>query len=183
MMDYDPQWIELYNLEAPLVARALGSQVKTIHHVGSTSVPGLCAKPIIDILVEVQDIMKVDERNEFMIELGYEPRGELGIPGRRYFSKGKYPMRSHHVHSFQTGNPELDRHLIFRNYLRAHPEDAQEYCRLKRELSAKHPTDVEKYTEEKTPFISEIERKAKEWLHSSEGLILERKGKDLLPSR
>ncbi|MGY5875597.1 MAG: GrpB family protein [Candidatus Thorarchaeota archaeon] len=163
LVDYDPQWRILYDDESQFVSKAFGDLLVSIHHIGSTSIPEICAKPIIDILVEVHDIKRVDEMDDMMIAIGYRPRGEVGIPGRRYFSKDIDERRTHHVHSFQTGSQHLQRHLDFRDYLRVHPDEAMKYCRLKREFAATDDTDIDRYTKGKTVFIKDVEKKAKAW--------------------
>lgn len=103
-----------------------------IYHIGSTSIPSVgYAKPIIDILIVVKDIEKVNLFNDEMLCLGYEPRNEHGITGRRYFTKGKL-KRSHHIHIFQLGNKNIDAHLSFKDYLNNNPEDAKKYGDLKK---------------------------------------------------
>jgi len=123
----------MYEEEAIKLRRIFGEQLVAIHHIGSTSIPGLEAKPIIDIMPVVEDINSVDEHNESMREIGYEPKGENGIPERRYFQKGG-DNRSHHVHIFQVGSPHVERHLAFRDYLRTHPIEAREYGDFKQKL-------------------------------------------------
>lgn len=161
---YDPSWGEKFRLESPKLAKIFGDQAVGIFHIGSTSVPGLAAKPIIDILVRVKDIQRVDDFNAAMIELGYEPKGEYGMPGRRYFKKGDEEHHTFHVHAFQVGNPEIARHLNFCAYLRAHPQDAKRYAELKTELARQFPHDIEQYTNGKDAFIQDIDSKAEEWI-------------------
>jgi GrpB-like predicted nucleotidyltransferase (UPF0157 family)/RimJ/RimL family protein N-acetyltransferase len=96
-------WVTMFSAEAKALRNLFGAEVVAVHHVGSTSIPGLKAKPIVDILLEVQDIEKVDAFNEDMRHLGYEPRGEYGLPRRRYFPKTVNEKRSHHVHVWQHG--------------------------------------------------------------------------------
>ena len=156
-------WVKMYEKEAESVKSALGNLAVRIHHIGSTAIPSICAKPIIDILVEASDIESIESRNEAMIELGYEPRGEFGIPGRRYFSKGSGEIRTHHVHTFQVRDPQIKRHLNFRDYLIAHPDKAKEYCELKKQLAAQFREDIENYTEGKSEFIEDIDKQALVW--------------------
>ena len=130
---------------------------------GSTSVPGLPAKPIIDILVVTDDIGQVDSLNPAMIALGYEPQGEYGIPGRRFFTKGGDVKRSHHVHVFQHGHPEVSAMLDFRDYLRTHPYQAAEYGRLKEELALICEDDITAYNAGKDAFVKDLIRKARAW--------------------
>ena len=93
---------------------ALRGVVVALHHIGSTSIPGIFAKPIIDILLEVSDLEKLDKQSHALVALGYERLGEFGIVGRRYFRKNSASgIRTHHVHAFQTGNAEIERHLAF----------------------------------------------------------------------
>lgn len=163
VVPYDPDWTRAFQAEADKLGRILGQQVAAIHHIGSTSIPHLSAKPIVDLLVVVHDIEKVDAFNEEMRQLGYLPKGENGIPGRRYFIKGDEIHRTHHIHIFQAGHPDIARHLNFRDYLIAHPDDAQAYGRLKQELACRFPTDIDSYIAGKDEFLKEIDRKAQAW--------------------
>jgi GrpB-like predicted nucleotidyltransferase (UPF0157 family) len=164
VVPYDPVWPGMFQQEAVQIAAVFGDELLSMHHVGSTAVPGLAAKPIIDIMPLVRDIGKVDSFNEAMIGLGYEPRGEYGIPGRRFFVKRNTAgERTHHVHAHQPDNPEVARHLDFRDYLIAHPDVAAQYAQLKQELAEQFRHDRESYTNSKTPFIREVEQKANEW--------------------
>jgi GrpB-like predicted nucleotidyltransferase (UPF0157 family) len=154
----------MYQKEIDRVLPVLKSEVISTHHIGSTSIPGMWAKPIIDILFEVREISKIDKYNEAMIDLGYEPRGELGIPGRRYFSREEpVEVRTHHIHVFQSGNIGIERHLAFRNYMIAHQDDAQRYIDLKKGLARRYPTDIDSYVAGKEAFVDEIEVRAISW--------------------
>ena len=164
---YDPGWADQYRAEEEKLRRVFGDETVAIHHIGSTSIPGIKAKPIIDILVEVRDIERVDARNEAMTALGYEPKGEFGIPGRRFFIKGGEEHRSHHVHVYGNGHPEIARHLDFCDYLRAHPEDAHRYSALKEELAQQFRHDPTLYTEGKTEMIREVDEKARTWIRAN----------------
>lgn len=106
--------------------------------------PGLEAKPIIDIMPVVRDIILVSEYNHAMQNIGYEPKGENGTKGRRFFQKGGV-NRTHDLHIFQVGSPEIKRHLVFRDYLKAHSEAVNEYGKLKRKLAQQYPYDIESY--------------------------------------
>jgi GrpB-like predicted nucleotidyltransferase (UPF0157 family) len=151
-----------------LVARCLGKNVVATHHIGSTSIPGIFAKPIIDILVEVADIATVDSCNEAMELAGYVSMGEFGIPGRRYFRKDDANgVRSHYVHAFQSGDPELARHLGFRDFMLAHPDIAREYSDLKRALALVHPNDIDAYVDGKDAFIKRVDERAARWRRSA----------------
>ena len=158
---HDPAWRGEFEAEARRITRALGDLVVRLHHIGSTAIPGIFAKPIIDFLMEVEDIVDLDDRSSFMEEIGYEAMGEFGIPGRRYFRKNNaLGVRTHQVHAFEADSTEVERHLAFRDYMIAHPEEAQAYGDLKRKLAQEHPDDIEAYMDGKDPFIKECEAKA-----------------------
>jgi len=147
-------------------SRRLGDLLPSaeIHHIGSTSIAGIFAKPIIDLLIEVSDVHAVDSCNEAMELAGYESMGEFGIPGRRYFRKDdEGGVRSHQVHVFQSGDPELQRHLDFRDFMLAHPAIAQEYSDLKRALALAHPEDSDAYMDGKDAFIRGVDERAAVW--------------------
>lgn len=149
-------------MEAKRLKSAMPETVK-IHHIGSTSVPGLAAKPIIDMIMEVENIERVDGWNERFIELGYIVKGENGISRRRYFIHGTEEKRSYHLHVFEKGNPEIVRHLAFRDYMMAHCEEVETYATLKKELTEKYTYDGALYTEGKNEFVRNVDEKAKEW--------------------
>lgn len=165
IVDYDPEWPRLYEKERALICSALGDTVADIQHVGSTAVPGLVAKPVIDILVGVRDLSLGEGHIEILSEMGYEYRGEAGIPGRLFLRKGM--PRTHHIHVTELGSEFWTDHVLFRDYLRAHPEEALRYADLKRELAARFTLDRVRYTESKAPFISNLLEKAPIWRHRS----------------
>jgi GrpB-like predicted nucleotidyltransferase (UPF0157 family)/GNAT superfamily N-acetyltransferase len=160
---YNAGWPAQFAAESAALGSLLGDLAVEIHHVGSTSVPGLAAKPIIDIMPIVRDIRAVDRHLSAMADLGYAPRGEYGLPGRRYFSKDTNRVRSHHVHMYELDNPEVTRHLAFRDYLRAHPAIARQYGDLKLGLAQAHPTDIDAYMDGKDGFIKTTEAQAVRW--------------------
>ncbi|MGQ3889267.1 GNAT family N-acetyltransferase [Legionella sp. CNM-1927-20] len=159
VVEYQANWPTLFSVEASLIQQALGANCITIHHIGSTSVPCLSAKPIIDILPVVKNISLVEKAVCQMEELGYCYRGEYGIPFRRYFQKAQGDKRTHHVHIFESGNSEIDRHLKFRDWMRAHTDDREAYAKLKKELALKYPNDIMNYCEGKDAFITHIDSK------------------------
>lgn len=126
VVEYNPNWPELFETEAKRIKEALGNNCIEIHHIGSTSIPRLSAKPVIDILPVVRDIREVDKTNKAMESLGYEAKGENGMAFRRYFQKGKN-NRTHHVHVYQEADPEISRYLKFRDWMRSHASDAENY--------------------------------------------------------
>jgi GrpB-like predicted nucleotidyltransferase (UPF0157 family) len=164
IVQYDSRWPLAFAAASKEIAVALGENLLEIHHIGSTSIPNLCAKPVIDMLAVVADIETVDRHNSQMAALGYEAKGEFGIPGRRFFRRDDPPgVRTHQVHAFQNGSPDVDRHLAFRDFLRGHREIALQYGELKQKLAALHPNDIEAYMDGKDAFIKEIEVKALVW--------------------
>lgn len=162
VVPYNPQWPDQFQREASSIQHQLQDGVVHIHHIGSTSVPGLMAKPIIDIILEVRDLASLDRQQAKMEEIGYEVMGEYGISGRRYFRKGG-DQRTHHVHAFATGDPHIKRHLAFRDYLIAHKEVAKAYGELKREIASRIQHSMEHYGDAKGPFVQEHEAKALRW--------------------
>jgi len=163
VVPHDPHWRSLFEEEARLLKSVFAQEAVAIHHIGSTSIPNMDAKPIIDILMEVRQIERVDAYNEKMRQLGYLPQGEGGIPGRRFFIKGSEDHRTHHVHIYAAGHPEIERHLVFRDYLRAHPQQAEAYSALKRGLAQRFPHDIDGYIAGKQPFIQRIIEQAYLW--------------------
>jgi GrpB-like predicted nucleotidyltransferase (UPF0157 family) len=156
-----PKWAEDFDREAAQVALALGDNVVHIHHIGSTAIPNIYAKPVIDLLVEAQAMDRVDACNAAMIALGYQVMGEFGLPGRRYFRKdNSQGDRTHHVHVFLAGSPDVRRHLAFRDFMIAHPEVAQQYSDLKRTLAAQYPHDIDSYMDGKDAFVKAVEQQA-----------------------
>jgi GrpB-like predicted nucleotidyltransferase (UPF0157 family) len=164
VVNHNPQWRDAFETEATQVAVALGKNVVAIHHIGSTAIPNIYAKAVIDLLVAVKDITEVDNKTSAMVSLGYEPMGEFGIPGRRYFRKNNQEgIRTHHIHAFEAGSAEVERHLAFRDYMIAHTEDAERYSELKRKLAEEHPQSLDEYMDGKDDFIKEIDRRAAQW--------------------
>ena len=124
--------------------------------------PNLAAKPIIDILLEVRDANRLDEYGAEMREIGYTPKGEFGILGRRFYLKGEID-RTHHVHAFNENSLEIKRHLAFRDYLIANPMIANKYGQIKQESVKKCNNDIAKYIKLKSDFIKLHEQKAMKW--------------------
>ena len=170
VVPHDPRWRNAFEAEAKHIAAALGENVVAVHHIGSTAISNIYAKPVVDLLVEVRDITEVDGRSSAMESLGYEVKGEFGIPGRRYFRKdNRGGIRTHQIHAFGTGSAEAERHLAFRDYMIAHPGDAQEYSELKMKLAEEHPQSMDGYMDGKDGFIKEIDRRAARWRTSQNG--------------
>lgn len=161
--DYNSQWPVRYEEEKGRILGVIGDKVVAIEHIGSTAVPGLGAKPVIDIMVAVRRLADTEACIEPLQSIGFEyrPPDEVGIPERRYFTKGIPGARTHHIHMVELTSTFWERHLLFRDFLRAHPEVAQEYYRLKKELADKYGEDREGYTEAKTSFIESVTDRAR----------------------
>lgn len=164
---YSPLWPQMFKEESIRIRSILKNEVTEVHHIGSTAIPGMSAKPVIDMLPVVKDIMRVDECNESFMRQGYEPRGEYGLAGRRYFVKGK-PESTHHVHIYQEGDPAIVRHIAFRDYMITHPSAANAYGVLKENLAQQHAEDRNAYIDGKASFVQEHERLAIEWWQSQQ---------------
>jgi GrpB-like predicted nucleotidyltransferase (UPF0157 family) len=162
IVDYDPNWKEIFKTERVMLTKAIGCNAVKIEHIGSTAVTGLASKPIVDILIEVTNLGLLDATNEKIEALGYTIKGENGISGRRYFQKGGN-QRSHHVHAFQTDDLHLLRHRAFKEYLIAHPIIASEYSSIKKESISKSDNDINIYMALKNDFIQKHEKLALEW--------------------
>ena len=163
VVEYSAEWPEMFRREAALLKELLRDELIAVFHIGSTSVPGLPAKPIIDLLPVVADIDRLDGYAEGFVKLGYEVWGEYGIPGRRYYSKGG-AKRTHHIHAFQYDSLlDIGRHLAFRDFLRTHESTRAEYARLKIELARQYPKDIDNYCQGKDDFVKRLEREALKW--------------------
>ena len=170
VVPHNPAWRSDFEAESEKIANAVGETGVALHHIGSTAIPDIYAKPVIDFLIEVKDISQVDGRNSAMEALGYEAMGEYGLPGRRHFRKANSEeITTHNVHAFQAGSVEVQGHLAFRDYMISHPENANEYSQLKRKLAIEYPDDIEGYMDGKDRFIKQVEAKAIEWHTSQQG--------------
>jgi len=163
--EYDPRWAVLFDKLHVVLDDALGNLAVHIHHVGSTAVPGLDAKPILDIDIEVAARNKIPAAVERLTPLGYVHVGDGGIPTRERFDRidkqvpwtsPRYLRYAHHLYACASDSPELARHLAFRDHLRSQPEDAAAYSKLKLQLAEQFGEDRDGYAEAKTEFITDI---------------------------
>lgn len=160
IVEYNPDWPLMFEKEKALLLAAVGEYIEDIQHTGSTSAPGLAAKPVIDILVALRDLSLVEKCVEPLEKLGYGYLGENGLPGRHFFRKpgGDSWHRTHHIHMVRKGLSEWENQTRFRDYLRAHPETRQQYQNLKRELAARFGSNRKGYTDAKEDFVIEVLR-------------------------
>jgi GrpB-like predicted nucleotidyltransferase (UPF0157 family) len=163
LTEYSSDWPRQFQAEADRLISLLGDEVVTIHHVGSTSVRGLAAKPTIDLLPVVRSIAVIDRLTERLTSADYRAWGEYGLPGRRFFTRDHAGYRAHNVHVYEAGHAEIDRHVAFCAYLRQHPEACREYESLKREVYARHSADIAAYNEGKDAWIKRLEPIALDW--------------------
>jgi len=169
VVEYDKNWVTLFEIEKELLANILKNNIVRIEHFGSTSIPGLSSKPIIDIMVLVRDINEIEPHNDEMKRFGYTARGEHGMTGCRYFVKCKADMlnHSHHVHIYQeNGNPFIVEALLFRDYLRVNKEARKKYETVKKELSKQFYYEPLAYTDGKHDCVAEILKEAKRYFQT-----------------
>ena len=175
VVEHQLSWAATFELEAIALSRVFGDSVIAIHHIGSTSVRGLSAKPIVDMLVVLRETSTIDRFDSGMEGLGYRVRGECldaevpGTPGRFYFSKDTAGIRTHHVHACAEGHPQVVDLLAMRDYLRSHPERAGQYGALKRDLAVRHRNDNVSYMRGKDTFVKALIEEARTWVVSSLG--------------
>ena len=168
VVDYRPEWEKMFKEEEKEIRNILGKNCIAVYHIGSTSVRELPAKPIIDIMPVVKDISLVDAHNPEFQALGYDCRGEFGIPGRRFYAKGG-DKRTHHIHIFEkSSQADIKRHLAVRDYLRSHPDTTREYGNLKKQLASLYPHDNDRYCDGKEAYMKELEQKALKWQKDQE---------------
>ena len=156
---YREEWKNLFEIEKRDIEKAIGDYIEDIQHVGSTSIPGMPAKPILDIVIAVKDFEEARVCIEPLSKMGYTFKGENGIPRRHYFLKGE-PC-THHIHLLERTSEEWEKLILFRDYLRANQKTAEEYKELKRNLSEKLRGDRKSYQAAKTDFVAAVIRKSR----------------------
>jgi GrpB-like predicted nucleotidyltransferase (UPF0157 family) len=165
IIQYDPTWPALFQAEAASLREALGSLALRIDHVGSTAVPGLAAKPVIDIQVSVTSLASMSLHSEALSQLGYShvPLGHFDLVYPFFQKPAAWPS-THHVHLCARGSEQERVHLAFRDYLRTHPAVAAEYLQLKSSLAAAHNGETlesrERYSLSKTEFVTSVLERA-----------------------
>jgi GrpB-like predicted nucleotidyltransferase (UPF0157 family) len=161
IVEYDPDWPCRFETEATCIRQILGTAAVGIEHIGSTSVPGLAAKPVIDIAIAVRSQAEGEKSAPALEALGYEFVGEHGLPGRLFFRKGSHQScRTHHLHLVDSGPGHWEDYLAFRDFLRSHPDEAANYEQLKRGLAAQFRDRREDYTSGKSGYIAGVLAKA-----------------------
>lgn len=165
IVPYDESWPGKAENWKAIIGSLLGEELIRIEHIGSTSVPGLAAKPVIDLMPLVHDISMIDPLKGVFEQAGFAWYGEYGLPGRRYvnFDVPETGLRVCNVHIYAANDIEVQRHLVFPAYLRAKPKLAVEYALLKDKCAARHPNDVNDYNDCKNDWIKAIQKQAQEW--------------------
>ncbi len=167
MLPHDPIWARRFASEAARLLAVFAGGALSVHHVGSTAVPELEAKPILDVLLVARALADLDGARAAAEAADYTWLGPYGIDGRRFLTAQRHEEDADayrvHVHAFAAGDPNVERHVDFRDYLLAHPRRAAAYGRLKRELAERFADDRASYTEAKTPFVQETEELARAW--------------------
>jgi GrpB-like predicted nucleotidyltransferase (UPF0157 family) len=153
LVPYRAEWKRLFEEEAARLRSVLGEKILRVEHVGSTAVEGMEAKPLIDMMAAVESLVDARGLEAALEGMGYEHRGDGGVGGRIFFAKGPRTRRTHHLSLTEPTGEHWRRSLLFRDYLRAHPEVAESYGELKRELARKYPEDRDSYTAGKDRFI------------------------------
>lgn len=159
---HNPRWKFDFESEAQMLRACFGRSLVGLHHIGSSAIPNIMAKPIIDILGEATSLTEIDDRASVMRSFGYEVRGAYGIEGRRYFKKDPASTQGpgYHVHVFECGSEHIARHLRFRDYLLLKPDVAHAYSALKITLSDQTGALVADYAARKSQFVKQIEGEA-----------------------
>ncbi|GAF65616.1 hypothetical protein BTS2_2514 [Bacillus sp. TS-2] len=161
LMDYQSKWKEQFKFERDNILDAIGDKIAAIEHIGSTSIEGIKAKPIIDIMVGVEDLSTTENLISPLSEIEFEYIPKPELTDRRFFRKGEWGKGTCHLHICEIQSTEWAEKLWFRNYLREHPKVAESYTLLKSELATKYKYDRSTYTQKKEPFIKNIIELAK----------------------
>jgi len=159
---HEPAWVDEAEQEAMRILEAASPGIASVQHIGSTSIPGILAKPIIDLMGIGPNLEAIDETRPRLEALGYVWHGEYGLEGRRYctLTDSATGLRRFHLHCYAEGDHSIRRHLAFRDYLRGHPAEAEAYERMKQGCATKHPADSNAYTKCKDRWITRVEAQA-----------------------
>jgi GrpB-like predicted nucleotidyltransferase (UPF0157 family) len=163
IVDPDPGWAAAARAELDRLAAALGPVAVRLEHVGSTAVPGLAAKPILDLQLSVASLEPFSAYGDPLARLGYLFVADADMPDYLFFGRPPERPRTHHLHVCEAGGDQERRHVAVRDFLRAHPEEAAAYAELKRAVAARHPQDRFAYMSGKDGFVRELEARALRW--------------------
>lgn len=163
VIPYDTSWPDFFKQEANKIQEALGSSLKKIHHIGSTAIPNMPAKPIIDMMLECDDISDIEKIKIKLQSLGYLCLSRQVIPYRSFFTRRHTEDIGFHLHIYEQGDPQIKRHVNFRDYMISHFEDAKSYAALKTRLAKQFKDDINNYVIGKDKLVQKIDTKAKLW--------------------
>lgn len=166
IVGYDPRWPKAAEAELRRIREALRTVATRLEHVGSTAVPGLAAKPILDLQLSVADVWARSRYAELLAALGYLFVPDPASPDYHFFAKPPERPRSHHLHVCEAGSKHESRHVAVRDFLRGHPDEAAAYAALKRDLVARAPEDRLAYIEGKDAYVTALEERALIWATS-----------------
>lgn len=163
VVPYDPKWSEFFNHESYKLREALGDHLRETYHIGSTAIPNMPAKPVIDIMLVCENLDAIDNITQKLNSLNYYNIRRHVIPHRSFFTKRQDEQINFHLHIRERGDPQINRHVNFRDYLIAHPSDAKQYAELKMKLADQFSEDMNSYVFGKDKLVQEIDTKAKLW--------------------
>ena len=178
LVPHNPEWSQLADQEISRLLEGLSFPIIGIYHIGSTSIPGIKAKPILDFVMEVDNLDLVSKSHAEFEALGYQSKGEFGIAGREFFTRDTDGERTHHLHVFQQGHPDIERHTVFRDYLRANPTAARDYEELKEKLAKRFPKQSSNYTAAKSDFILSMDEVARYWVEQNQLILKDKDRQD-----
>lgn len=161
LYSYSPEWKTEYEKEKKILVKVLSNYALDIQHVGSTSIPNLCAKPIIDIAVAVKDEKTLEKLIPILTQAGYDVKNSIEESGEILAHRGPPELRTHHVHVEVINSTYWNNHILFRDYLLSHPNEVKKYEQLKKQLKELYENDRQLYTASKNDFIQSIIQKAK----------------------
>lgn len=162
LVEHNPAWAKLFEREKELLLEKFSGVILEIGHGGSTVIPTIPAKPIIDMFAAVSSLKDAEKIRKDLEEMGYEYRGEEGVPERILYVKGNPELRTHHLQLVEKTSNEWKNHILIKEYYFKHPKEAKKYGKLKEELSKRYPSDRKAYSHGKDQFIKSIIEKAKE---------------------